>query len=441
MRAGLKHVSQKWAPVLRNMLWPVDKLSSDAADRVFLLRLSCAFSLKRPSIKRQFRSRWLLRGVMRWDARMKVTVEQSLLLKALGHVHRVVERRNTIPILGNVLLRAKDGQLALKATDLDLDIVDVIPAEIAMEGSTTVPAHVLHDIVRKLSDGAQVSFEQDGQAGQVIVRSGRSRFSLQTLPETDFPDLSLGEMSHHFEIGAGEFRRLIEKTQFAISTEETRYYLNGIYLHVNGADAGAVLRAVATDGHRLALADVAAPAGAEGMPGIIIPRKTVSELQKLLSEADQRVMIELSSVKIRFSIGAALLTSKLIDGTFPDYMRVIPQRNDKFLTVERDDFARSVDRVSTISSERGRAVKFALGDGKLTLSVHNPDAGQAIEELSVDYEASPLEIGFNAKYLLDIISQLEGDTALLKLADAGSPTLLQDREGASNLYVLMPMRV
>ena len=368
---------------------------------------------------------------------MKVTVEQSALLKALGHVHRVVERRNTIPILGNVLIRAAGRELGLKATDLDIDIVEMIPAEVGQEGTTTVPAHVLYDIVRKLSDGAQVSLEQDGQAGQVTLRSGRSRFSLQTLPESDFPDLAAGEMTHRFEIAAGDIRALIEKTQFAISTEETRYYLNGIYLHVIDGK----LRAVATDGHRLALAETAAPAGAAGMPGVIVPRKTVAELQKLVSEAEQTVGIELSGVKMRMSVGAVVLTSKLIDGTFPDYQRVIPQRNDKLMTVEREEFARSVDRVSTISSERGRAVKFALGEGKLTLSVNNPDAGQAVEEVQVDYDSTPLEIGFNARYLLDIVGQLEGDTAVLKFADSGSPTLVQDREGAPSLYVLMPMRV
>ena len=368
---------------------------------------------------------------------MKVTVEQAALLKALGHVHRVVERRNTIPILANVLIRAAGRELSLKATDLDIDIVETIGAEVAQEGSTTVPAHVLYDIVRKLSDGAQVSLEQDGQAGQVTLRSGRSRFSLQTLPETDFPDLAPGEMSHRFDVAATDLRLLIEKTQFAISSEETRYYLNGIYLHVMDGK----LRAVATDGHRLALADAPAPAGAAGMPGVIVPRKTVAELLKLVGEAADPVGIELSGVKIRVSTGSIILTSKLIDGTFPDYQRVIPQRNDKVMIVERDDFARAVDRVSTISSERGRAVKFALGDGKLTLSVHNPDAGQAVEELAVDYESTPIEIGFNARYLLDIVGQLEGVTAVVKLFDAGSPTLIQDREGAPSLYVLMPMRV
>ena len=339
------------------------------------------------------------------------------------------------------LVRAENAKLSLKATDLDLEVTETLAAEAGTGGSTTVPAHMFYDIVRKLPDGSQIVLEGDGDRSVLAIRAGRSRFTLQTLPESDFPDLAAGEMSHRFEIGASEFRTLIEKTQFAISTEETRYYLNGIYLHAAEINGETRLRAVATDGHRLALSDATAPDGAAGMPGIIVPRKTVAELQKLLSDGEAKVGVELSSVKIRITAGSIVLTSKLIDGTFPDYGRVIPQRNDKFLTVDRDEFARSVDRVSTISSERGRAVKFSLGDGKLTLSVHNPDAGQAIEELAVDYEATPLEIGFNARYLLDIIGQLEGDTALLKLADPGSPTLIQDREGAPSLYVLMPMRV
>lgn len=372
---------------------------------------------------------------------MKVTIEQAALLKALGHVYRVVERRNTIPILSNVLIRADERKLWLQATDLDIEVTEVIDAEVGQAGATTVPAHVLHDIVRKLPDGAQVSLEQTGDGMQLLLRSGRSRFTLQTLPATDFPDLAAGAMSHSFEVAATELRRLVEKTQFAVSTEETRYYLNGIYLHAVQGEAGAALRAVATDGHRLAQADTPAPKGAAGMPGVIVPKKTVGEVQKLLAEAQGDVKVELSSAKIRFTSGAVVFTSKLIDGTFPDYGRVIPTRNDKRLTVDLQEFAKSVDRVSTISSERGRAVKLALGDGKLTLSVNNPDAGQATEELSVDYEDAPLEIGFNARYLLDITQQLDGDTALFKLAEPGSPTLIQDREGAPTLYVLMPMRV
>jgi DNA polymerase-3 subunit beta len=248
-------------------------------------------------------------------------------------------------------------------------------------------------------------------------------------------------MSHKFTLAPADLKRLIEKTQFAISTEETRYYLNGIYLHIAGSGKASMLRAVATDGHRLAQVELALPAGAEGMPGIIVPRKTVGEVQRLIEDNDGEVSVELSSSKIRFSIGAITLTSKLIDGTFPDYGRVIPVANDKELVVDKAEFEAAVDRVSTVSSERGRAVKLSLNAGKLTLSVNNPDSGSATEELEVEYEADPLDIGFNSRYLLDIAAQLEGEAAVLKLADPGSPTLIQDRSSAGALYVLMPMRV
>ncbi len=376
---------------------------------------------------------------------MKVTVERAALLKALGHVHRVVERRNTIPILSNVLLRAGDGGLRLKATDLDMEVTEEVLADVTQAGSTTVPAHVIYDIIRKLADGSQVSLETTGDTGQMQLRAGRSRFTLQALGEADFPDLAAGEMTHSFSMPAGDLKRLIEKTQFAISTEETRYYLNGIYLHTVEAEDGQRLRAVATDGHRLARIEMPAPEGSVGMPGIIVPRKAVAEIQKLVDDGAEEVKVELSSAKIRFTFGAGegavVLTSKLIDGTFPDYQRVIPTGNDKLLTVERSEFARAVDRVSTISSERGRAVKLAIADGRLTLSVNNPDSGNAVEEIDVEYDSTPLDVGFNARYLLDITSQLDGDTAVFKLADAGSPTVIQDREGAPTLYVLMPMRV
>lgn len=372
---------------------------------------------------------------------MQVTLERSALLKGLGHVHRVVERRTTIPILSNVLVAADGHSLLLKATDLDLEVTERLPADVSQAGATTLPAHILYDIVRKLPDGAQVSLEGGKDAAQLLLRSGRSRFTLQALPESDFPDLAAGEFSHRFALTAADLKKLIDKTQFAISTEETRYYLNGIYIHTTEVDGHLMLRAVATDGHRLARVEIPAPAGSSGMPGIIIPRKAVNEVQKLVEDLEQEVAVEISPTKARFSFGEVVLTTKLIDGTFPDYTRVIPIGNDKQLVVERGPFAAAVDRVSTISSERGRAVKLAMADGKLTLSVTNPEQGSAVEELEVDYDGPPLEIGFNARYLLDITGQLDGDTALFKLADPGSPTLVLDRDGAAALYVLMPMRV
>lgn len=372
---------------------------------------------------------------------MKVTVERSELLRSLSHVHRVVERRSTIPILANVMIRSENGQLAFKATDLDLEIMEAIPADVASGGVTTVPAHMFYEIVRKLPEGAQVILEGSGDRAVLVIRAGRSRFTLQTLPESDFPDLAAGDMSHEFVLPATDLKRLIDKTQFAISTEETRYYLNGIYLHMAEAGKKPVLRAVATDGHRLAQVELAAPEGASGMPGIIIPRKTVGEVQRLVEDLDGEIKIELSATKIRFTIGAVVLTSKLIDGTFPDYARVIPVGNDKQLEVEKRDFEQAVDRVSTVASERGRAVKLSLSGGKLVLSVINPDSGSATEEIEVGYDADPLDIGFNSRYLLDIAAQIEGDTAVLKLADPGSPTLIQDKDAKGALYVLMPMRV
>ena len=373
---------------------------------------------------------------------MKVTVERSELLRSLSHVHRVVERRNTIPILANVLIRAESGQLAFKATDLDLEVLESIAAEVASGGVTTVPAHMFYDIVRKLPEGAQIILEGSGDRAVLLIRAGRSRFTLQTLPESDFPDLAAGDMTHSFMLPAADLKRLIDKTEFAISTEETRYYLNGIFLHTAGANGSAVLRAVATDGHRLAQVELPAPDGAADMPGIIVPRKTVGEVHRLVEDVrDAKVKVELSATKIRFTMGPVVLTSKLIDGTFPDYGRVIPVGNDKELEVEKRDFEQAVDRVSTIASERGRAVKLSLSGGKLVLSVTNPDSGSATEEIEVGYDADPIDIGFNSRYLLDIAAQIEGDTAVLRLADPGSPTLIQDKDAKGALYVLMPMRV
>jgi DNA polymerase III subunit beta len=372
---------------------------------------------------------------------MRVILERSNLLKSLGHVHRVVERRNTIPILSNVMLAADGQSLELKATDLDLEITEATPAQVEQAGGTTVPAHLLYEIVRKLPDGAEVMLRTDDDGNAMSVVAGRSNFRLQCLPQSDFPQLTAGSFTHVFRIESATLKKLIDKTQFAISTEETRYYLNGIYLHAIAVGGKLKLRFVATDGHRLARAEMDAPAGAEGMPGVIIPRKTVSELQKLVDTPDVAVTIELSDTKIRFTIGGVVLTSKLIDGTFPDYQRVIPTGNDKRLVIDRDTFARAVDRVSTVSSERGRAVKISIGDGQVTLTVNNPDSGSATEELAADYTADPMEIGFNAKYLLDVAAQLGGENARFMLADAGSPTLIHDTADEDTLYVLMPMRV
>ena len=370
---------------------------------------------------------------------MRVTIERSGFLKALNHVQSVVERRNTIPILSNVLVQAAGSQIKLTATDLDIEIVESVAANVSRDGAATVPAHMLYDIVRKLPDGAQLELEQGPDSGRISIHAGRSRFALQALPPEDFPDLSSGEFSNTFSLTTKDLKFLIERTRFAISTEETRYYLNGIYLHEVPATSN--LRAVATDGHRLAQAQLALPSGAAGMPGIIVPRKTVLEIVKLMEGEDGEVEVSISSAKIRFNVGKLVLTSKLIDGTFPDYERVIPRNNDKILEADTKSFAEAVDRVSTISFEKSRAVKLNIASGKLILTVNNPDSGSAEEELAVNYDREMIEIGFNARYLLDVAAQISASTMRFELADSGSPTVVRDPDDAHSLYVLMPMRV
>jgi DNA polymerase-3 subunit beta len=372
---------------------------------------------------------------------MKLTIERAELLRSLNHVQSVVERRNTIPILSNVQMEALGGKLRLTATDMDLAVVESVAATVELDGMTTAPAHTLYDIVRKLPEGAQVELDASGDAEQLLLRSGRSRFTLQTLPTGDFPQMSSGELPHRFKLPASELRSLIDRTRFAISTEETRYYLNGIYLHMAKNDDLEMLRAVATDGHRLARVELPLPQGAAGIPGVIVPRKTINELRKLIEETGEDVEIALSDAKIRFAFDDVELVSKLIDGTFPDYDRVIPTGNDKALEVDCSDFAAAVDRVATISTEKSRAVKLRVENGVVTLTASSPESGTASEELEVSYKQEPIEIGFNARYLLDIAQQIEGETAQFSMADAASPTVIRDTDDPSALYVLMPMRV
>src|SRR5512139_3361837 len=349
---------------------------------------------------------------------MKATIERATLLRCLSHVQSVVERRNTIPILSNVLIEASaEGTIKVMATDLDIQVVETMPAvSVEGAGAITVSAHLLFDIARKLPDGSQVSLETADN--RMTVKAGRSRFSLPTLPRDDFPVIVEGDLPTSFEIPARTLAELIDRTRFAISTEETRYYLNGIFFHVTDDE----LKAAATDGHRLARFTLKRPDGAEGMPDVIVPRKCVGELRKLLEEAlDANVLIDLSASKIRFTLGGengVVLTSKLIDGTFPDYSRVIPTGNDKLLKLDPKSFYEGVDRVATIATEKTRAVKMALENDKVTLSVTSPDNGTAAEELPADYKAAGFEIGFNANYLKDILSQIDGDNVELHLADA-----------------------
>lgn len=368
---------------------------------------------------------------------MKLSIERADLLKAVSQAQSVVERRNTIPILANVLIEADGSDATFRATDLDIEVVDKAPAMVERAGATTVAATTLHEIVRKLPDGAQVTLTADTAAGRLTVEAGRSNFSLATLPKEDFPVMASSEYTANFAVEAPKLRRLFDKSQFAISTEETRYYLNGVYMHI----ADGALRCVATDGHRLARIDSDLPDGAETMPGVIVPRKTVGELRKLLNDDDAKIAVSVSETKVRFAAENITLTSKVIDGTFPDYTRVIPTGNQRKLEVDASDFAKAVDRVATVSSERSRAVKLALDEDRLVLSVNAPDSGAAEEELAVAYGDERLEIGFNAKYLLEIANQVDRENAVFMFNSSGDPTLMREGSDESAVYVVMPMRV
>lgn len=371
---------------------------------------------------------------------MKLSIDRTALLRSLSHVQSAVERRNTIPILANVLLRADGDTLTLVTTDMDLEITESVAASVKAPGAITVPAVTLHDIVRKLPDAGAVELALDSSGNVMTVKAGRSNFRLSCLPVEDFPEIGNAEMPVNFSLPAAELRALIDRTKFAMSTEETRYYLNGIYIHAGENGGVSVLRAVATDGHRLARFEMPLPENAGGMPGVIVPRKTVAEMRKLLDEAADTIQISLSQSKIRFAFDHIVLTSKLIDGTFPNYEQVIPQNNDKVVEVNPKLFSGAIDRVSTISDGKSRAVKITLNGKTMTLSANSPDAGSATEDLEINGNDN-LEIGFNAKYLLDITSQISGDGCRMMLADAASPTIIQDTADPSALYVLMPLRV
>lgn len=321
---------------------------------------------------------------------------------------------------------------------MDMDIVETVGCIVSSQGKLTVSAHTLYDIVRKLPDGSEIQIELIDS--NVEVSAGKSRFILPTLPVDDYPIMTEIEKGNEFSLEAVDLANLIDNTKFAISSEETRYYLNGIYLHVPDIKSDK-LRAVATDGHRLAQAEVPIPKGAENMPGVILPRKAVGEVRKLIDSTDGLVTIIISKTKAKFIFPTSILTTKLIDGSFPDYQRVVPKENLNKLLVSNSHFSKAIDRVSTVSMEKSRAVKLSLSNNVLLLQVNSHDLGNASEELDVNYTSDPIDIGFNARYLLDISGQIQGKDIELSLSDSASPALITDPDQEGVIFVLMPMRV
>lgn len=369
---------------------------------------------------------------------LHLVVEKNTLLTALAHCQGVVERRNTVPILAHVLLEAQGSTLKITATDLEMAFIETLPAHVTAPGSTTVSAQRLFEVVRKLPEGSEIELKTTEDGASLQLRSARSNYSFSCLPVIDFPPMATENLPCTFKIHAGELSRLIDKTRFSMATEETRYYLNGIYFHKS---PDGFLRAVATDGLRLAQAQVELPPEASSMPQVIVSRKTIHEIRKLIDEVAEEVTVSLSENKIQFSVGTSFLISRLIEGKFPEYEKVIPLSNDKILEVDVKIFSDAVDRIAIMSTDKLRPVKINVAGTTMTLSAHSTDTGSAIEELEVGYAGEPVDFGFNARYILDVTQQIASQTLHFLIGDETEAIIAKDASDDSALYVLMPMRV
>jgi DNA polymerase-3 subunit beta len=372
---------------------------------------------------------------------MKLTVVRNEFLAALSHAQSVVEKRSTVPVLSHVLLVAEGNKLQMTATDLDLTIVETIIADVEIAGTTTVPAYTLYEIVRRLEDGNDVNLTLDDEGKSLSITSKRSAFRLACLAPDDFPKITRSDLPFQFSIPASQLKQLLDRTHFAMSIEETRYYLNGVYLHPINVNGQLMLRAVASDSHRLALAEVPCPVGAENIPGVILSRKTVHELRRLLDNTTTAILVQLSTNQVQFEMPNCILSARLVDGTFPNYDAVIPANNNRQFMVPTKNFMECVGRVSTVLNDKFRGIKLRIGGNSLAMIAVNPDHGQAADEAEIESDVENLEIGFNAKYLTDITHQISGDKMAVWVDDMSSPAIFKDEKDASALYVLMPMRV
>ena len=366
---------------------------------------------------------------------MKTTIKREDLLTPLQHVIGAVERRQTLPILGNVLLKSTGGDFSLTATDLEIEMVANIAADGSEDFQTTIPARKLLDICKALPDGVAINF--DIEENRVSLTSGRSRFTLASLPARDYPGLDEIDEQESFSIPQKEFKALFDKTSFAMAQQDVRYYLNGILMEISPDR----IKLVATDGHRLALAECEFDTGVAEEKQIIVPRKAVLELSRLLDASDSSAKCILSQNHFRVETGSLVFTTKLIDGKFPDYQRVIPVDGNKTMEVERDILKQSMSRIAILSNEKYRGIRLTLSPGNLSIQANNPDQEEAEEEIQVSYEEDDIEIGFNVTYLIDVLNVLNSDKVQIKFKDANSSCIINDSEDQSSLYVVMPMRL
>jgi len=373
---------------------------------------------------------------------MKLVIEQKSLTEALGHVRYIVEKRNISPVLGNVLIEAQDGRLFLTTTDLDVSIREETKATIVDPGSTTINIATLYEIVCRIPDGSEIELKSNEENGQVVVKSGKARFQLPSISADQFSASLAADLPNQFTLTGAELYALLRNTAFSMSDVDSHYTMNGVYLHSLKQDDREILRAVATDGHRLAYAQQPAPKSCMDMPGVIIPRKTIRLILKLLEKnRDFDVNVSVSLTQVIFAFNTIHVQSRLIDGQFPNYVDVIPTQNTFELKINRRDFLEAVDRVSLLSQDKTNGIKMSINPGSLTLSAASPNAGSAVEEVAIDYSGDAIETGFNAAYLSQIGEHIESKTLVGQLHDENTPMILYGQDEGENLYVLMPIRV
>ncbi len=371
---------------------------------------------------------------------MQFVVNRDTLLKSLNFVQGVVEKKNTLPILSNVLLQLKDKKLSIVATDLDIIFCDVISeVKILNEGSTTTSAAILYDILRKISSNSELNFELKSE-NKLSLKSENADFNLLCLPTDNFPTFADEFEGHEISLNNNRFLKLLNKTKISISNDDTRHYLNGIFLHITEAHGRNFLTGVATDSHRLSSSSLEVD-NTSDFTSLIIPRKTVFQLCSLLSESTNQLTMQTSDNKIKFALSNMKLISKVIDGKFPDYKKVVPTTNDKTLVVSTRDFINSIERVASVSLDRKEGVKLVINKESVQLSVNSANSGEGNEIIKAQFNADNLQISFNSKYLIDIASEVEDKNLKLNLKDSVSPVLIEDSSDKNSYYVIMPMKI
>jgi DNA polymerase-3 subunit beta len=372
---------------------------------------------------------------------MQFEVEKAVLLKAISSVNGAVEKKNTIPVLQNIKIEVDKGSkghdvVSLVATDMDILINSNFEVDMKSGGVTTVPAQMFFDIVRKIPDSSKILISKES-ATILQIKSGKSKYNLPCIDASEFPNIAEGELGEEIEIDVSIFSKMIDKTRFAISNDETRYYLNGLYLQATKQEKGDEIRTVATDGHRMALSfmskEIKTPFG------VILPKKCVAELRRLI-DGVETAKISVSRAKIKVVAGNAVMVSKLIDGEFPDYDKVLPKNNEQIALINKRAFFDAVDRVSTVATDKHRSLKLTLENGKMNLQVNTNDGSFAYEELDVNYSGEKIEAGFNSKYLLDVIGQIDKEELIMRFKDGNSPSLIEAKD-MNSVFVIMPVRI